>query len=316
MKKLFRSVISVLLALSFLAGSVALSSPISTAEAASKKPNVYIRWDNRSYKKGQEFARSDNGKLYGLTMTIHYSNNVTKLRARFLNPNKKVVAGQDETWTTNGTGTITWSITLPKGLMAGKYRLVINAYQGKKATTFSFYWTVTKYVYSAFPNSEMQAKFNYLKSKLPQGKYWNHGVKNTKTVYLNNGVTTSISSSRCNSWSHRGQNCFTSRATCNHVSNGYQCHGFALLLAEYVWGGLPSWYSRVSDKKAADTLEPGDVVRFLNDQHTIFVLKVKKGTVYYADCNTGNTCRISWNGKISAAKLKKTFSYVYKYSKR
>ena len=58
------------------------------------------------------------------------------------------------------------------------------------------------------------------------------------------------------------------------------------------------------------------MVRFLNDKHTIFVLKVQKGTVYYADCNTGNTCRINWSGKISTAKLKKTFSYVYKYSKR
>ena len=150
MKKLFRSVVSVLLALSFLAGSVALSSPLSTAQAAAKKPSVTINWGNRTYKKGQEFARSDNGKLYGIdNLSIRYANGVTKIRARLLNPNKKVVAGQDETWTVNGSGTINWSISIPAGLMTGKYRLVIDAYQGKKATTFSFFEPLMLFPFSS-----------------------------------------------------------------------------------------------------------------------------------------------------------------------
>jgi len=193
----------------------------------------------------------------------------------------------------------------------------VDLTQGKKTSSFNFSWRVTKYIHTAKPSSSMQKKFDYLKSKLPQGKFWNHNVNGTKTVKLNNGAVTTISSTRCDRWSHQGENYSSSYATCNYANHGYQCHGFAMLMATYVWGQEPSWWtSRVTKKSAVYTLKPGDVVRYLNDRHTIFVLKVVKNTVYFADCNWGQTCRIRWNGKISAANLKKTFSYVYKYSKR
>lgn len=310
-----RSLLAALLALALLFSGV-LPEGLAVALAASKKPNVYIvTWDNRTVKSGKAFAESDNGQLYTAPLTIYYEN-VTSLQVRLINSKKKVVDNQEEIWIVSGSGSRKWSCSIPAWSEPGNYRVVVDAYQNKKVTSFTFTWKVTKYVYSAYPSSQMQAKINYLQTMLPQGKFWNHGVKGTQTVYLNNGTKTTISSSQCNKWSHKKENFRDSSATCNYFPGGYQCHGFALLLGEYVWGVNPSRKNPVYDKNAVETLEPGDIVRYLNDQHTIFVLKVEKEKVYFADCNWGQTCRIRWNGSISLSQLKKTFSYVYKYSKR
>lgn len=315
MKRFFRVFTAALLLMMTL--TVTAEPFLPTAEAATKKTNAYIvTWDNRTVKTGKSFAQSDNGQLYTAPLTIHYTN-ADKVRVRMLNAKGKVVDHQDKTWTvTKTSGTISWSGSIPKGSAAGTYKVRVDLTKGKKTSTFNFLWKVTQYVHTALPSAAMQKQFDYLKSKLPQGKFWNHGVKNTKTVALNNGMTTTISSSPCNAWSHKKENFREPNATCNYANHGYQCHGFAMLLATYVWNQEPTNSTKVSDPSAADTLEPGDVVRYLKDQHTIFVLKVDKGTVYFADCNWGQTCRIRWNGKISASQLKKTFSYVYKYNKR
>ena len=316
MKKLMQSFVSLLLALTLLTGAAALPD-MQAAQAASSKPTVTIvTWDGRTVKSGKTFATSDNGQKYTASVTIHYGKQVTKLRARLLNPKGKVVDGQDQKWTVKGSGTVEWSCSVPKGAKTGSYKLRIDATQGKKTTAFTFVWKVTKYVYAAKPSAAMQKQFDYLKKQLPQGKFWNHGVKGTKTVILDDGTVTSISTHRCTSWSHKKDNFWKSKSTCNHVANGYQCHGFALLLALYTWGHVPQESSKKTGTAEVNSLKPGDVVRFLKDKHTMFVLKVEKGTVYYADCNWGNTCRIRWNGKISVSSLKKTFSYVYKYDLR
>ena len=286
------------------------------AEAAGNSKVWIVTWDNRTVYSGKPFASSDNGITYEAPLRIYYEN-VSSMRIRFLDGNGKVVGGQDNSYVlTNGRGSLAYSCTLPAGSRPGTYKVRIDTKNGKKTNSYTFTWKVTKYVYSAAPSSAMQRKINYLKNKLPNGKYWNHGVKGVTTVYLDNGRTTTISSSRCNSWSHKGENFREPGATCNYSGNGYQCHGFAMILAEYTWGGMPKESSKTYDKSVVDRLEPGDVVRYLNDQHTIFVLKVEKETVYFAECNNGGTCRINWNGKISVNSLKKTFTYCYRYSMR
>lgn len=315
MKRFFRIFTAALLLLATL--SLTAEPFLLTAEAASKKTSAYIvTWDNRTVKSGKYFAQSDNGQLYTAPLTIHYAN-ADKVRVRMLNAKGKVVDSQDQTWNVSqSSGTISWSGSIPKGSATGNYKVRVDLTKGKKTSSFNFLWKVVKYVYSALPSAAMQKQLNYLKSMLPQGKFWNHGVKGAVTVTLNNGMTTTISSRPCSAWSHKKDNYWKTGSTCNYANHGYQCHGFAMLLATYVWNGEPSQSTVVSSPSAVDTLEPGDVVRYLKDKHTIFVLKVEKGTVYFADCNWGQTCRIRWNGKISTSQLKKTFSYVYKYSKR
>lgn len=317
MNRFIRATVSALLVLALLAGYTASPAALNAAQAASRKPSVYIvTWDNRKITSGKSFASSDNGQLYTAPLTIYYANGVTYLRARLVDGKKRVVNGQDRSWSVNGSGSLSWSCSVPAWSEKGNYKVIVDAYQGKKSYSFSFGWKVTQYVHTALPGSVMQRSFDYLKSMLPQGKFWNHGTKNVQTVRLNNGVTTTISSGACSAWSHRGDNYLNSNATCNGNGMGYQCHGFAMMLAEYVWGKKPPASSYVTDPNAVYTLGPGDVVRYLNDKHTIFVLRVEKNKVYFADCNWGQTCRIRWNGSITVNELKKTFKYMYKYDKR
>ena len=326
MKKTLRCLAALLLAVTLLTGAAdtvlgpAVGAPfVTVAQAAgnSTKTSAYIvTWDNRTVRAGKAFAQSDNGQLYEAPLTIYYSN-ADRIRIRFLDPNGRVVGSQDVTYSVySRSGSLSYSCSVPVGSKPGNYKVRVDLTNGKKSSSFNFTWKVTKYVHTARPSSYMQSQFNYLQRMLPQGRYWNHGVNNVQTIRLDNGAVTTISTSRCNAWSHKKENFREPQATCNYANHGYQCHGFAMLLATYVWGSEPTSSAKVTDRNAADTLEPGDVVRYLNDKHTIFILKVEQGTVYFADCNWGHTCRIRWNGKISAANLKKTFSYVYKYSKR
>lgn len=315
-KRFFRILTAILLLVTCF--TCAADLPLARrAEAVAAKTDAYIvTWDNRTLRAGKTFGWSDNGKTYSSPLTIYYSNADT-MRVRLLNARGKVVDGQDQSWNLNSAnGSVSWRCEVPKGSDPGTYKVRVDLTSGKRTRSFNFLWKVSKYVYSALPTDSMQRKFNYLQSMLPQGKFWNHGVKGATTIRLDNGMTTTISSSRCNAWSHKKENFRDSAATCNYANHGYQCHGFARMLATYVWGSEPTDRSKVTDPSAVDTLEPGDVVRYMKDKHTIFVLRVEKGTVYFADCNWGQTCRIRWNGKISAKNLKKTFSYAYKYSLR
>ena len=315
MKRFLRTLTAVLL-LAVLFTCAADAPFARTAEAAAQSGAYIVTWDNRTIRAGKTFGWSDNGDTYTAPLTIYYSN-ADSMRVRLLGAKGLVVNGQDRSWNlSQSSGSVSWSCTIPKGSAPGSYKVRVDLTSGKRTRTFNFVWKVSKYVHTALPTDSMKRQFDYLKSMLPQGKFWNHGVKGVTTVRLNNGATTTISTSRCNAWSHKKDNFRDSAATCNYANHGYQCHGFAMLLATYVWGAEPTEKSRVSDPSAADTLEPGDVVRYLKDKHTIFVLKVEKDTVYFADCNWGQTCRIRWNGKVSAKNLKRTFSYVYKYSKR
>ncbi len=141
-----------------------------------------------------------------------------------------------------------------------------------------------------------------LEAKYPHGKYWNGGNANSYT------------SSPCN---HHG-NCskngtdYSGWCGCNsYKSKAIQCHGFAYQLAYLVYGGDPySNWSPNYNSSALNTLKAGDVVRYQNKGHSIFVVAVNGDTVTYADCNSDGHCKIRWNQKISKSTLKSTFTYV------
>ncbi len=54
---------------------------------------------------------------------------------------------------------------------------------------------------------------------------------------------------------------------------GYQCHGFALKVAQDLYGSLKKWKYVESYR----TIHAGDVIRINNNSHTIIVTKVYSG---------------------------------------
>ncbi len=157
-------------------------------------------------------------------------------------------------------------------------------------------------VFSIIPMSSIEAEaasvtLAQLQSQYPHGKYWNGGNANSYT------------STPCN---HHGSCSYSGSCGCNSFK-GYaiQCMGFAYQLAYLVYGGNPytDWTAN-RNSSALNSLKPGDVVRYKNDGHSIFVTGVSGETVTYADCNSDGHCKIRWNQTITKSTLKSTFTYV------
>ena len=136
-----------------------------------------------------------------------------------------------------------------------------------------------------------------LQSKYPHGKYWNGGNANS---YTSNPCT------------HHGNCSYSGSCGCNSFKgHAIQCMGFAYQLAYLVYGGDPyvDWKSN-KNVSALDSLKAGDVVRYKNNGHSIFVAGVSGNTVTYADCNSDGHCKIRWNQTIQKSELRASFSYV------
>jgi len=149
-------------------------------------------------------------------------------------------------------------------------------------------------------DSSVQAKgatLSELEAKYPHGKYWNGGNADSYT------------SSPCN---HHGNCTYSGSCGCNTFKGlAIQCMGFAYQLAYLVYGGNPySDWNTNRNVSALNSLKAGDVVRYLNNGHSIFIIAVNGDTVTYADCNSDGHCKIRWNQTISKSTIKKTFSYV------
>lgn len=152
-----------------------------------------------------------------------------------------------------------------------------------------------------------------LQEKFPNGKYWNHAGNPGSSNNKNNqdGYT----STPCNRHGTVG----TSKQTCNGFApNGkqlaWQCMGFAEKMGYDFTGSNPrenqnGWntsYSRAS----LNSLKAGDIVRYKNNGHSIFVTAVHGNSVSYADCNSDGHCRICWNKTIQKTTLRASFTYV------
>ncbi|MBR4881649.1 MAG: C-type lectin domain-containing protein, partial [Clostridia bacterium] len=111
---------------------------------------------------------------------------------------------------------------------------------------------------------------------------------------------------------------------CNNFNNAYQCHGFALMMAQRTVGSFPAirlsdyrhgatsngWtvYTSVGIGKSALCamgLRPGDIVRAstksnFSEGHTAIVWKVEDGKVYFAECWGHVYSKIKW-GAFNAA---------------
>lgn len=139
-----------------------------------------------------------------------------------------------------------------------------------------------------------------LRQKFPHGKYWNGGNADSYT------------SSPCN---HHGSCSYSGACGCNSFFGlSIQCMGYAEKLAYDVTGYNPrnnanGWYTYYSSS-ALNDLKPGDIVRYKNGGHSIYVIGVNGDTVTYTDCNNDGHCIIRWDATISKSTLKSSFTYL------
>ena len=139
-----------------------------------------------------------------------------------------------------------------------------------------------------------------LRAKFPGGKYWNGGNANSYT------------SSPCN---HHGSCSYSGSCGCNSfLGLSIQCMGYAEKLGYDATGYNPrnnanGWYTYTS-ASALDSLKPGDIVRYKNNSHSIYVTAVNGDTVTYTDCNSDGHCIIRWDVTISKSMLRSTFTNV------
>ena len=153
-----------------------------------------------------------------------------------------------------------------------------------------------------------------LQSKFPHNKYWNHANNPGSSASANNqdGYT----STPCPQ--HSGT-IGTSRQTCNGFAPSgsqlaWQCMGFAEKCGYDTSGYNPrnnanGWQTYTSSS-ALDNIKPGDIVRYRNNTHSIFITGVNGDTITYGDGNSDGKCIIKWNEKTSKATLKSTFSHL------
>lgn len=147
-----------------------------------------------------------------------------------------------------------------------------------------------------------------LRQKYPAGKYWNHAGSS-----MNNpeGYT----STACTD--HYVKRADGTRGIGQYDNRYYgalgwatQCAGYAQQVASCYAGSDPQTWTKRTGTAAVNDLKTGDVVRYLNDGHSIFITAVEGEDVWFSDCNYGNRCIIRWDVKTTKSAIKKTFTNV------
>lgn len=147
-----------------------------------------------------------------------------------------------------------------------------------------------------------------LRQKYPAGKYWNHAGSSTNNP---EGYT----STACTD--HYVKRADGTRGIGQYDNRYYgalgwatQCAGYAQQVASCYAGSDPQTWTKRTGTTAVNDLKTGDVVRYLNDGHSIFITKVEGENVWFSDCNYGNRCIIRWDVKTTKSTIKKTFTNV------
>lgn len=141
-----------------------------------------------------------------------------------------------------------------------------------------------------------------LQTKFPSGKYWNHMAygKNNPDGYTSTPCTHHGNCSR-NGTDYSGW------CGCNSFGSSIQCFGFANKLAYDAFGSTYTSWGRGS----LNSLKPGDVIRYKNNGHSIFVTGVSGDIVTFGDCNSDGHCKIRWGATISKSTVASTLTAVY-----
>ena len=148
------------------------------------------------------------------------------------------------------------------------------------------------------PSDSRGLSYASLKSKFPNGKYWNHvgGTNNP------DGWTSTPCSCHYTGCSYYGS------CQCNSFTCSIQCYGYALKVAYDYYGINPvNWRVAYS----LNSLKAGDWVRYKNNGHSIWVTAVNGDQITYTDCNATGRCQIRWEGTISRSTLAATLNWVW-----
>ncbi len=174
---------------------------------------------------------------------------------------------------------------------------------------------------ASLTEAEFISKISALKSEYPHGKYWNkyNGTDSNGVAKAGSVACKGVSNYTGSSCVSHGYCAYGGSCTCDcGYYYGWQCFGFANLMAYKTFGSYATtnyyssgvntskgwkYYTSVSEYYA------GDVVR-INNNHSIFIIKVDGSTVYYVDCNYSGPCKINWNNSISVSSLKSKTTFV------
>ena len=146
-------------------------------------------------------------------------------------------------------------------------------------------------------NSSTDVGIGNLRSKFPAGKYWNHrGMSSNNS----NGYT----STPCD------HNTYGS-SYCNSCNGAIQCAGYAVKCGYDIFGSYAnSSWQRNTSSSSINNVKAGDIIRYRNDEHSIFVTGVSGNTIYFTDANWGRQCGIRWDATISKSTVKSSFTYL------
>lgn len=160
-------------------------------------------------------------------------------------------------------------------------------------------------------NAASKMTLSQLKVKFPHGKYWNHigSKKNNPNGWTNKP---------CTHHGYKGSGCsYDGSCGCNATSSSHQaiqCAGYAYKLGLDAFGSNPktwkTYYGSSAKKYLYNNLKAGDLVRYLNNGHSIFVTGVSGNTVTYTHCNVDGQCKIEWGRTISKSKLAATLTSI------
>ena len=152
------------------------------------------------------------------------------------------------------------------------------------------------------PIDDLAKKFRELQTRFVHGQYWNgynaSDYSHTGTIPCNCSRTcTGNCSCRCGQFYYNGQ------------WVAAQCHGYALRLGYEIYGNNPAQWAR---EYTLDNVRPGDIIRYLNNGHTVMVTGVSGNTITFTDCNYIGPCKVRWNAQMTKSQFT-GFSYVLKH---
>ena len=162
--------------------------------------------------------------------------------------------------------------------------------------------------------TQFASKIADLQKEYPNQKYWSN--KNGTVASGKYKGTSLVGDKTCSGSLSYSSKCGT--FVLNGSTLAYQCHGFALLMAQKVFDSNPNTNKSKWEKSTSKNrkIYAGDVIRIDTNNngtnedavdHTIFVYKVTSSEVYYVDCNGWYSdtqgkagCQIRWSKKTLA----------------
>ncbi len=144
-------------------------------------------------------------------------------------------------------------------------------------------------------------RINALRSKFPDGKFWNHY---TNGNHNHNGAYGSCTNGSCNNPNgYTSSPCTSHKGTvgvggidCNNFDGAIQCMGFAYKLFFDVFG---VYASRTANRYDTANIAVGDYIRINGDVHSALVIGRSGNTLTVAECNLDGSgpaynCKIRW----------------------